>query len=185
MEKKELSEEAKWCLRGIQLLQDDFASAVGAQIVMTDKEGNLITKMSGQQRVCQLIMGTEEGKKECEICYNSALNLVRTQKEPLFVECWAGFASLWVPITVEGEVVGSITGCGGRFSEGKKEEDLREYYLKLAEKLKIENKEDFLKAAIEEITPVTKEEMKKRAEMLAKLVSILIKETALKEVFKR
>ncbi len=180
---KQFSEEAQWFLKNIQLLQDDFAAAVGAQIVMTDKEGNLITKMSGQQRVCQIIMDTEKGKRECGICYQTALNLVKTQKEALFVDCYAGFASLWVPIVVEGKIVGSITGCGGRYERGRSQEELRDFYLRLADDLGIENKEDFLKAAIDEVASVTQEEMKKRAERLAKLVAVLAEETALKEVF--
>ena len=59
MPEKKLSEEAQWFLRSLQKLQDDFAESVGGQIVTTDKEGNLVTKMSGAQRVCKLIMATE------------------------------------------------------------------------------------------------------------------------------
>jgi len=180
---KQLSEEAQWFLRNLQKLQDDFAESVGAQIVTTDKEGNLVTKMSGAQRVCQLIMATEKGKERCESCYKNALSLVRTQKEPIFIDCHAGFASLWVPIKVRGEIVGSITGCGGRYERGKSQEELREDMARLAEDLGIEDKEDFTKAGVDEIEPVTEEEMKKRAERLAKLVGILAEETALSEVF--
>jgi len=181
---EKLSEEAKWFLKNVQVLQDEFVKdIVGAQIVMTDKEGNLVTKMSGQQRACQIIQSTPEGKKRCEQCYKNALSLVRTQKEPVFMDCYAGFASLWVPIKVKGEIVGSITGCGGRYEKGETREELEKKYLKLAEELGIENKEDFLKAAIDEVGTVTQEEMQKRAERLAKLVAILAEETALGEVF--
>ena len=186
-EEKKLSEEAQWFLRNLQKLQDDFAESVGAQIVTTDKEGNLLTKMSGTQRICQLIMKTEEGKKKCKECYKTALSLVKTQKTPCFMDCYAGFASLWVPIKVRGEIVGSITGCGGRYERGESEEKLREKYSKLADDLGITEdihpREDFLKAAIDEISPVVEEEMKKRAERLAKLAGILAEETALSEAF--
>lgn len=184
MEYEKLSEEARWFLKNLQALQDEFVKdIVGAQIVITDKEGNLVTKMSGQQRACQIIQSTQKGKEQCAECYKQALSLVRTQKEPLFMDCYAGFASLWVPIKVNGEVVGSITGCGGRYDKGETREELEEKYLKLAEELGIEDKEDFLKAAIDEVGVVTQEEMQKRAERLAKLVSILAEETALGEVF--
>ena len=184
MPEKKLSEEAQWFLRNLQKLQDDFAESVGGQIVTTDKEGNLVTKMSGAQRVCKLIMATEEGKKKCGECYKTALSLVRTMKEAAFIDCYAGYASLWVPIRIKGEIVGSITGCGGRYDRGESQEELREKYSKLAEELGIEDKEDFLKAAVEEIkNPITEGEMKKRAERLSKLVGILAEETALSEVF--
>ncbi|MDI6883478.1 MAG: PocR ligand-binding domain-containing protein, partial [Patescibacteria group bacterium] len=180
-----LSEEAQWFLRNLQKLQDDFAESVGAQIVTTDKRGELVTKMSGTQRVCKLIMATEGGKKKCEECYKMALSLVRTQKEPAFMDCYAGYASLWVPIKVKGEIVGSITGCGGRYDRGESQEELREKYSKLADELGIEDKEDFLKAAVDEVrNPITEVEMKKRAERLSKLVGILVEETALSEVFR-
>ena len=178
------SEEAQWFLRNLQKLQDDFAENVGAQIVTTDKGGNLITKMSGAQRVCQLIMTTKEGKKKCGEAYKMALSLVRTMKEPAFMDCYAGYASLWVPIKVRGEIVGSITGCGGRYERGESKEELRKKYSKLADELGIEDKEEFLKAAIDEVkNPITEAEMKKRAERLSKLVGILAEETALSEVF--
>lgn len=183
MVKNNISEEAKWFLRNLQKLQDDFAESVGAQIVTTDKEGNLLTKMSGAQRVCKLIMDTEQGKKKCEEAYKMALSLVKTQKEAAFMDCYAGYASLWVPIKVGGEIVGSITGCGGKYERGETKGELGEKFVKLASELGIADKEDFLKAAVDEIEPVTEEEMKKRAEWLAKLVGILAEETALREVF--
>jgi ligand-binding sensor protein len=184
MANKKLSEEAEWFLRNLQKLQDDFAESVGGQIVTTDKQGNLVTKMSGAQRVCQLIMATEEGKKKCGEAYKTALSLVRTMKKPAFMDCYAGFASLWVPIKVKGKIVGSITGCGGRYDRGESREELRKKYSKLADELGIKDKEDFLKAAIDEIKIlVTEEEMKKRAERLSKLVAILAEETSLGEIF--
>jgi|SRR6056297_98469 len=183
MSKENLSEEGKWFLKNLQKLQNDFAEAVGGQIVTTDKEGNLITSMSGQRRVCKLIQETEKGKKGCQAAFKKALSLVKEQKEALFMDCYAGFASLWVPIKINGEVVGSITGCGGRYEKGEDKEDLREKFSDLGDELGIEDKEDFVKAAIDEIQPVTEKEMKKRATRLSKLVSILAQETALKEVF--
>jgi len=183
MPNKTISEEAQWFLRSLQKLQDDFAESVGAQIVTTDKEGNLVTKMSGAQRVCQLIMATESGKEKCGECYKMALGLVKTQKEPAFMDCYAGYASLWVPIKINGEIVGSITGCGGRYEKGKSKEEFKKELSKLADDLGISDKEDFIRAGIDEIQPVTEEEMRKRAVRLAKLVGILAEETALKEFF--
>ena len=184
MPEKKISEETQWFLRNLQKLQDDFAESVGGQIVTTDREGNLVTKMSGAQRVCQLIRATEKGAEKCGGGYKTALCLVRTQKEPAFMDCYAGYASLWVPIKVKGEIVGSITGCGGRYDRGESQEELRGKYLRLADELGIRDKKDFLVAAVDEVKyPISEEEMKKRAERLSKLVGILAEETALSEVF--
>ena len=143
MPKDNISEEAQWFLRNLQKLQDDFAESVGAQIVTTDRDGNLVTKMSGAQRVCKLIMETAEGKKKCEELYKTALGLVKTQKEAAFMDCYAGYASLWVPIKVGGEIVGSITGCGGKYERGETKEELQEKFSKLASDLGVADKEDF------------------------------------------
>lgn len=184
MPEKQLSEEAKWFLRNLQKLQDDFAENIGAQIVTTDIEGNLITKMSGQQRVCQIIQKTEKGKTACQKAYRTALSLVKTMKEPAFMDCHAGLASLWVPIKVRGEIVGSITGCGGRYDRGESEEELKKKFTAKAEELGIkeEDMDEYLEAA-GEVKVITEEEMRKRAERLAKLVGILAEETALREAF--
>jgi len=185
MPNKTLSGEAEWFLKSLQTLQDDFAESVGAQIVTTDKEGNLITKMSGQMKVCSdFIQKTDKGKKACTDTYHTAVGLVKTMKEPAFMDCFAGYASLWVPIkTKEGEIVGSITGCGGRFDRGEGKKEIEKKFTKLANDLGIEVNKKYLKEAIDNVKVVTEEEMKKRAERLAKLVGVLAEETALSEAF--
>jgi ligand-binding sensor protein len=183
MPEKNFSTEAQWFLKNLQKLQDDFAESVGGQIVTTDKEGNLLTKMSGAQRVCKLIMETEQGKAKCSEAYKTALSLVKTMKEPAFMDCHAGYASLWMPIKINGKIVGSITGCGGKYDRGESKEELREKFSKLADDLGISDKEDFLKAGVDEIDPVSEKEMKDRATKLAKLVVTLAEEDVLKEVF--
>jgi len=187
MPEKQISEEAQWFLKNLQRLQDDFADNIGAQIVTTDRNGDLITKMSGQQRICQIIQKTEKGKKNCTDAYHVAVGLVKKIKEPVFMDCHAGLASLWVPIkTKTGEVVGSITGCGGRYDRGESKDEIENKFLKLADDLgiteEISSQENYL-SALNEVKVITEEEMKKRAERLAKLVGILAEETALREAF--
>jgi hypothetical protein len=83
--------------------------------------------------------------------------------------------------------VGSITGCGGRYDRKESREELREKFSKLANDLglteEIHPREDFLKAAINEVKVISEEEMKIRAERLAKLVGVLAEETALRNAF--
>lgn len=184
MSEKELSNEGKWFLKNLQKIQDNFAEDIGAQIVTTDKEGNLVTEMSGQQEVCQIIQKTEKGKQGCQEAYQTALSLVKTMKEPAFMDCHAGLASLWIPIKVKGEIVGSVTGCGGRYDRGESEEELKKKFRAKAEELGIgeEDMDKYLEA-VAKVKVTTEEEMKKRADRLSKLVGVLAEETALKEVF--
>ena len=164
MPNKNISEEAQWFLRNLQKLQDDFAESVGAQIVTTDKNGDLVTKMSGQMKVCSdYIQKTEKGGKACTDTYKTALGLVKAMKDPAFMDCFAGYASLWVPIKINGEIVGSITGCGGRFDRGENREELEKKFTKLANDLGTEANEEYLKEAIDKVKVVTEEEMKKKS----------------------
>jgi len=182
---KSLSESAQWFLRDFQKLLNDFANEAGIQIVAIDREGNVITEMTGVQRVCKLILATEDGRIRCRDNYKMALSLVKAKKEPFFIDCYAGFASVWVPIIIRGILIGVIVGCGGRYDRGESQEKLREKFSKLASELGIIDKEDFLKAAIDEVKIANEDEMKKRGERLKKLVEILAEtaQTPLKEVF--
>lgn len=83
--------------------------------------------------------------------------------------------------------MGSITGCGGKYDRGEDKEELEEKFNELADKIgltqDVHDREDFLKAAIDEVNVISAQEMELRAVRLAKLVGILAEETALKEAF--
>lgn len=184
-QKRELSEAAQWFLDNLQRIQDDLAETIGVQVVIINLEGDFITQRSGGQRVYQLILETEEGGIRSRDTYKIGISLVRNKKEQVFVDDFAGFACVFVPIIMEGKLIGSIVGCGGRQERGESKEKLRKKYSKLADELGIRDREDFLKAAIDEVETVDEEELKKRVEKLAKLVEILAEtaRTPLKEVF--
>jgi hypothetical protein len=42
----ESSKGAQWFVMNLQVIQDEFAGSVGGQIITTNKNGNLVTKMS-------------------------------------------------------------------------------------------------------------------------------------------
>jgi ligand-binding sensor protein len=181
--KKPLSEAAQWFLEDLQKILNDFSYESGIQVVVTDREGNLVSEVEGVQRACKLILATEEGRIRCQDHFKMPSSLFKTKKEPIFVECYAGFASLWMPIVVRGSVIGAIIGCGKRYAS--KGGDLRKVLSKLAAELGIMDKEDFMKAATDEVVLVTKEEMEKRIKRIKELFNILSTTafTPLKEVF--
>ncbi len=183
--KREISETAKWFLNNLQRLQNDFAEVSGVQIVTINLEGDLITERSGGQKVYKLILSTEEGEIRLRDTYKVGISLIRNKKETVFMNCFAGFACVFVPIILKGKLIGAIVSCGGRHERGESKEKLREKFSKLANELGVREKEDFLRAAIDEVEPVTEEELKKRAGKLAKLIEILAETavTPLKEVF--
>lgn len=183
--KKPLSESAQWFLEDFQRLQDDFAEIIGVLVETKDKEDNLITKRSGGQRICNLILASEEGKIRCRDAHKMISSLAKNENEPVFLDCYAGYVCLGVPIIIKGNTIGTIVSCGGRYDRGESKEKLTEKFSKLADELGIIDKENFLKAAIDEVELVTEEEVKKRAQRLAELIEILAETavTPLKEVF--
>lgn len=185
LEKRDFSETAQWFLRDFQTLLDDFAKSEKIQIVVTNKKGDLVTKVSIGQDVCKLIMAIEEGKTRCGDFFKTPLTLIKNQKKPVLLECYAGFASVWMPIIVRGTVVGMIGSCGARYDKGESREDSRKRFSKLADDLGIMDKERFLRLAIDEVKIVTEQEIYKRAEKLNKLLEILAEtaQTPLKEIF--
>ena len=90
-----------------------------------------------------------------------------------------------MPIIVRDSLIGVIVICGGKYDRGESKEKLTEKYSKLTDELAVIGKENFLKMAIDEVSLITEEEIRKRAEKLTGLVEILTEnvQTPLKEIF--
>lgn len=179
---KEYSEEATRLLRTLQNLQDDFAKIMGAIIVTTDRNGDLVTKMSGLPEPCKMIRETEKGLANCEKDYHAALALSGKHKDVALIKCHAGFVALYIPIFLKGELVGSITGCGGRFS-GMSYQDIEEKYTNLARELGIPNPEEFVRVVKTGSKVASEEEIRRRISLISTAIETLVEETPLKEVF--
>ncbi|OHA62451.1 MAG: hypothetical protein A2117_00885 [Candidatus Wildermuthbacteria bacterium GWA2_46_15] len=183
--RKDLSEAAQWFLKDFQKILDDFADGLGVQVVVVDREGNLINETYGVQKACQMIMATEIGKMRCHDHFKSAVSLVENKEGPIFTQCYAGYVSLWLPIIIKGSLIGAVVSCGGRYDKGESRKRLVERFTKLIDEIGITYREGFLGAAIDQPLIVTKKEMAQRAEKLKELFDILSRTayTPLKEVF--
>lgn len=184
-EERPLSEAAQWFLQDFKKLLSNFAKAEEASIFLADKEGNLILYIPGPQKACVLIGANSEGRIRCNDSLRIAFSLVREQKKPIFIDCYAGFACVWMPIIAREQVIGVVISCGGRYDRGETRKQLEERFSKLADELGIMNKQEFVRTAIDETKIVTQKETKERAEKLKKLLDILAETalTPLKEVF--
>lgn len=166
----------------LQSIQDEFSRVMGAIIVTTDRNGKLVTKMSGLPKACAMIRSTEKGLESCEKCYHSALALAGKEKNTVIMECPFGFVALYVPIIVDGEAVGSVTGCGGLFS-GKSEQQLKDIYAKYANELGVKEPDKFVEAVLKETEATSKEEIERRIKLISTAITSLASSTALKNVF--
>lgn len=185
MPNKNLSEEARWFLRSVQKIQDDFAEALGVVMGLFDKNGHEVTKMSGLTEACKMIRSTPKGLEGCNKEHQAAMTLFSAGKlkELYLSECWAGFIGLAVPIFVKGKFVGAVGGCGSLFKADISKDELREKYRKFAKEIEIKDVDGFAQTVIGGKF-LSKEEVRARMIRLKKLIEVLAEETALSEVFK-
>ncbi len=179
---KQYSKEATRLLKTLQNLQDDFAEIMGAIIVTVDKNGDLVTEMSGLPEACKMIRETEGGLAGCEKDYHAAVSMAGKYGEVALIKCHAGFVALYIPISVDGKLVGAITGCGGLY-RGLGEDELRENYSKIAERYGIADSDEFIRRVLHETKVASEEEIKRRISLISTSIETLVEETPLKEVF--
>lgn len=184
MTKKPLSEAAQWFLNDLQKILDDLAESMALNIFVIDREGHLVSKLRGTQKVCQMILATENGKARCQDHFKMALALIKIKKEPIFVECYADFTSFWTPIVVKGKFMGTVISCGGRYDQKYGPGELEAGLVRVGDEIGILARQDFLKAG-EQVISVNEQELKSRAKKLEELFALLAKTTTtpLKEVF--
>jgi ligand-binding sensor protein len=179
MPEKKLSEEAQWFLRNLQKIQEDFANELKMLMVLVNKEGKVILPATLPADPCKIIQSTEEGAKRCGNCYKDAVSAFTSGKikAPFFLNCHANFAAMVLPVETKEGIIGAVLGCGGVYNEKDKER-----VLEIVEE-EIGIPKEKLAELVVRLTPVSKEELQKRAERLRKLINILAEETALSEVF--
>ncbi len=185
LKKKDLSEAAQWFLEDFQGLLESFAAEEGVQVTLLDKEGEVIVEIEGPQKICKLIRADTVGRTKCEDGYRMGFTLAKSRQEPILVNCFAGFVSVWLPIMVKGAVIGVIVACGKRSDLEDNREKLIESFSQMSDELGIMDREGFLRAALDEVEIINQKEAELRASKLDKLISIL-EETArtpLKEIF--
>jgi ligand-binding sensor protein len=181
---KPLSEAAQIFLRQFNEILNDFKRGTGFQVFLLNKEGELISELEGIQPACKMILSTPLGKIRCRDCFKLGFLVTKTQRVPLFLECYASFSIGWIPIIRNESVIGSIIICGGRYERGESEEKLKEKFRNLSRELEIIDEEGFVQRVME--TKLTNEkELKNSAERLKKLIEILIEnvQTPIKEIF--
>ncbi len=90
-------------LHCVQPIQDVFAEIAEVGSVLTDKNGQPLTKVSNSCDFCKLILGSEEGRRGC---IESWQKLAQPQGlSPEFIPCHAGLKYTRAPIRVQGELI--------------------------------------------------------------------------------
>ena len=90
----------------MQPLQDHFAQTHQLAVLMTDLEGNWITRPSNFSILCQILQGAEKVKERCELTYKVIGENVRASGVLTWQECLnCGFVEAGIPIWVGGQHV--------------------------------------------------------------------------------
>ena len=98
----------------LQKMQDAFSMMTGIAALITDANGNSVTKPSGFNDFCtKNIQETENGKKMCEKCYRYATeeaHLVQDTGRPCKYFCHAGLMAFSAPIMSGKRMAGCFIG---------------------------------------------------------------------------
>ena len=94
-------------IRELQKLQDDFAETMGVASVITDSEGNPVTRLSNYTKYCsEYVRGTEEGMRRCR--YSDEVFGKMDSDGVTTYECFScGLLDGGTPIVVDNQRIGS------------------------------------------------------------------------------
>lgn len=91
-------------LKHLQHIQDSFAKATGVASIISDVDGNPITKPSNFCGVCETIRATEKGNRRCMESDRILGEKARRLLTPTYQECLScGFVDASAPIIVAGK----------------------------------------------------------------------------------
>ena len=86
-------------LARLQELQDAFAAAHGVSSVITDLEGNWITRPSNISRICQVFQQSEVGLERCHLIYRQLGDALGQSGVPAWQSCLnCGLVEAGVPV---------------------------------------------------------------------------------------
>ena len=98
----------------LQKMQDAFSMMTGIAALVTDANGNAVTKPSGFHDFCtKYVQETENGKKMCEQCYKDETekaHLAHDKGSPCRYFCHAGLMAFSAPIMAGKRMAGCLIG---------------------------------------------------------------------------
>ncbi len=95
----------------LQRIQDAFSNMVGMAAVITDENGQPITKPTNYSDYCwKYTRQTKRGKARCEQCDKYGALMTHDTGKPTFYTCHSGLIDFSAPIVANGKVIGAFTG---------------------------------------------------------------------------
>ncbi len=95
----------------LQKIQDAFSNMVGMAAVITDENGQPVTKPTNYSDYCwKYTRQTKRGKARCEQCDKYGALMTHDTGKPTFYTCHSGLIDFSAPIVANGKVIGCFTG---------------------------------------------------------------------------
>jgi ligand-binding sensor protein len=102
-------------------LEEEIREQSGLNAAVFDTQGiRIIPPLKWPNRLCPEIKADPKGQSFiCATAHMNLANEARDNREPVIAECDAGMLKLVVPIYVEDEFVGAVSGCGLLLDDGE------------------------------------------------------------------
>lgn len=102
-------------------LEEEIRERSGLNAAVFDTKGiRIIPPLKWPNRLCPEIKTDPKGQSFiCATAHMNLANEARDSREPVIAECDAGMLKLVVPIYVEEEFVGAVSGCGLLLDDGE------------------------------------------------------------------
>ena len=116
MELLDLCPLEKW-----KSLEDDIRSRSGLNAAAFSIDGiRLIPPAAWPNRLCPQIKANPKGQSFiCATAHMNIANMAQATRKPAIEECDAGMLKLAVPVFVDEEFVGTVSGCGLLLDDGE------------------------------------------------------------------
>lgn len=164
----------------LQEIQDNFANNMLLAAIITNDQGNPVTKASYNSHFCQMIRSTELGNQRCEHSDSSVSRKSMLKNKQIIHRCHAGLVDAAAPIVVNEQHLGSIL-CGQVLFDKKDLEDKESLKARIGD-LDINFEEAFVEFGKIKIT--TEERFSKDIAILA-LVANYITEIGVKALVEK
>jgi ligand-binding sensor protein len=102
-------------------LEEEIRERSGLNAAVFNIEGiRIIPPLNWPNRLCPEIKADPKGQSFiCATAHMNLANQARDSREPVIEECDAGMLKLVVPIHVEDEFIGAVSGCGLLLDDGE------------------------------------------------------------------
>ena len=114
MKLTDLAPEEKW-----RELQDELRDKFGLNADIEDGEGKRLFGTSWGNDLCRAVRDDQKGFSSICVTAGQMFTHLLKQGEPFSEECDAGMMRVAVPVKRDGEVIGSVGGCGLMPTDGE------------------------------------------------------------------